>query len=107
VIFHITFWHSWVNDAQADEGGEIFYNSLALRGGSFGSENDPAIAPNILESTNLIYMVNVLTAIKYGYILKNEDDDIPEELRTTLARYKKEFADLDYEISNIRALINV
>jgi hypothetical protein len=107
VIFHITFWHSWVNDAQADEGGEIFYNSLALRGGSFGSEDDPAIAPNILESTNLIYMVNVLTAIKYGYILKNEDDDIPEELRTTLARYKKEFADLDYEISNIRALINV
>ena len=107
VIFHITFWHSWVNDAQADEGGEIFYNSLALRGGSFGSENDPAIAPNILESTNLIYMVNVLTAIKYGYILKNEDDDIPEELRTTLARYKKEFADLDYEISNIRALINI
>ena len=107
VIFHITFWHSWVNDAQADEGGEIFYNSLALRGGSFGSENDPAIAPNILESTNLIYMVNVLTAIKYGYILKNENDYIPEELRTTLARYKKKFADLDYEISNIRALINV
>ncbi|MBD1217543.1 MAG: hypothetical protein H9536_09495 [Aphanizomenon flos-aquae Clear-A1] len=52
-------------------------------------------------------MVNVLTAIKYGYILKNEDDDIPEELRTKLARYKKKFADLDYEISNIRALINI
>ncbi|MTJ49530.1 hypothetical protein FJR05_17385 [Dolichospermum sp. UHCC 0259] len=107
VIFHLTFWHSWVNDAQADEGGEIFYNSLALRGGSFGSEDDPAIAPNVLESTNLIYMVNVLTAIKYGYILKNEDDDIPEELRKILAGYKKQFADLDYEVSNIRALINV
>ena len=107
VIFHITFWHSWVNDAQADEGGEIFYNSLALRGGSFGAEDDPAIAPNILESTNLIYMVNVLTAIKYGYILKNEDDDVPLELRTTLANYKKEFADLGYEVGNIRALINV
>ena len=107
VIFHITFWHSWVNDAQADEGGEIFYNSLALRGGSFGSEDDPAIAPNILESTNLIYMVNVLTAIKYGYILKNEDDDVPEELRKILAGYKQQFADLDYEIGNIRSLINV
>ena len=107
VIFHLTFWHSWVNDAQADEGGEIFYNSLALRGGSFGSEDDPAIAPNVLESTNLIYMVNVLTAIKYGYILKNEDDDIPEELRKILAGYKQQFADLDYEIGNIRALINV
>jgi hypothetical protein len=107
VIFIITLWHSWVNDSQADEGGELFYSTLALRNGSFGSEDDASIAPNILEATNLVYMVNVLTAIKYGYILKNEDDDIPEELRTTLARYKKEFADLDYEISNIRALINV
>ncbi|WP_197480079.1 lipoxygenase family protein [Anabaena sp. 4-3] len=107
VIFHITLWHSWVNDQQADEGGEIFYNSLALRGGSFGSEDDPAIAPNILESTNLIYMVNVLTAIQYGYILKNEDDDIPEELRTTLAAYKEKFAALSYDIGNIRTLINI
>ena len=107
VVFHITFWHSWVNDAQADEGGEIFYNSLALRGGSFGSEDDPAIAPNILETTNLIYMVNVLTAIKYGYILKNEDDDVVLELRTALANYKKEFADLGYNVGNIRSLINV
>ena len=107
VVFFITLWHSWVNDSQADEGGEIFYNSLALRNGSFGNENDPSIAPNILESTNLIYMVNVLTAIKYGYILKNEDDDIPEKFRTTLASYKQKFADLGYDVGNIRALINV
>ncbi|MGB5592916.1 MAG: lipoxygenase family protein [Crocosphaera sp.] len=107
VIFVITLWHSWVNDSQADEGGELFYSSLALRNGSFGREDDPNIAPNILESTNLIYMVNVLTAIKYGYILKNEDDDIPNEFRTTLSGYKDQFADLNYDIGNIRALINI
>ena len=107
VIYHITLWHSWVNDSQADEGGEIFYSSLALRNGSFGSEDDPNIAPPILETTNLIYMVNVLTAIKYGYILKNEDDDIPEEFRNTLSSYKDQFADLNYDIGNIRALINI
>ena len=107
VIFIVTLWHSWVNDSQADEGGELFYSSLALRNGSFGGEDDPNIAPNILESTNLIYMVNVLTAIKYGYIIKNEDDDIPEEFRTTLAGYKQQFADLNYNIGNIRALINI
>ncbi|WP_255362906.1 MULTISPECIES: hypothetical protein [unclassified Anabaena] len=43
-------------------------------------------------------MVNVLTAIKYGYILKNEDEDVPEELRSILARY---------EIGNTRTLINI
>lgn len=107
VVYYITFWHSWVNDSQADEGGEVVYSSLALRNGSFGSEDDPNIAPNIIESTNLIYMVNVLTAIKYGYIIKNEDDDIPEELTTILASYKDQFADFGYDISNIRSLINI
>lgn len=107
IIYHITLWHSWVNDSQTDEGGEVLYNSLALRNGSFGSEHDPAIAPDLGEATNLLYMVNVLTAIKYGYIVKNEDGDIPEELRTTLARYKKDFADLGYDIANIRSLINI
>ncbi|MBL1198905.1 MAG: hypothetical protein FWK04_07425 [Nostoc sp. GBBB01] len=107
VIYHITLWHSWVNDSQTDEGGEVLYNSLALRNGSFGSENDPAIAPDLVEATNLIYIVNVLTAIKYGYILKNEDDDIPEEFRTTLTAYKEQFASLGYDIANIRSLINI
>ncbi len=107
IIYHITLWHSWVNDSQTDEGGEVFYSSLALRNGSFGSEKDPTIAPDLIEATNLLYTVNVLTAIKYGYILKNEDGDIPEELRTTLMRYKKDFADLGYNIGNIRSLINI
>ncbi len=107
IIYHITLWHSWVNDSQTDEGGEVVYNSLALRNGSFGSETDPAIAPDTVEATNLLYIVNVLTAIEYGYILKNEDSDIPEELRTILARHKQDFANLNYEIGKIRALINI
>ncbi|QLE55468.1 lipoxygenase family protein [Nostoc sp. TCL26-01] len=107
VIFHMTLWHSWVNDGQADEGGEVFYSSMSLRNGSFGSEDDPKIAPDSLDATNMLYMVNVLTAIQYGYILKNEDDDIPEELRIILARHKKDFADLGYEIGNIRTLVNI
>ncbi|MEB3177691.1 MAG: lipoxygenase family protein [Nostocaceae cyanobacterium] len=106
-IYHITLWHSWVNDSQADEGGEVLYNSLSLRNGSFGSEEDLLIAPDPNEATNLLYLVNVLTGIKYGYILKNEDADIPEEFRTILAGYKQKFADLGYDIGNIRALINI
>ncbi|MFB2836656.1 lipoxygenase family protein [Floridanema evergladense] len=107
VIFHTTLWHTWVNDSQTDEGGELAYNSLALRNGSFGSENDPAIAPDIIEATNQLYIFSVLNGIKYGLILKNEDDDVPEELRTNLARYKQQFSDLGYEVGNIRTLINI
>jgi hypothetical protein len=107
IIFHTTLWHSWVNDSQTDEGGELAYNSLALRNGSFGSENDPTLAPDSIEATTQLYIFSVLNVIKYGLILKNEDDDVPEELRTTLARYKKDFADLGYDIANIRSLINI
>ncbi|HBL11430.1 MAG TPA: hypothetical protein DD379_08490 [Cyanobacteria bacterium UBA11162] len=107
IIFHTTLWHSWVNDSQTDEGGELAYNSLALRNGSFGDEKELAIAPNSLEATNQLYIFSVLNGIKYGLILKNEDDDVPEELRATLARYKQDFADLGYDIGNLRTLINI
>ena len=106
-IFHVTLWHSWVNDAQTDDGGEVAYSSLALRNGSFGSEDDPNIAPDSRESTQLLYIVNVLTRIKYGYILKNEDGDIPEEFRTILLNHKQDFADLGFDVNNIRAVINI
>ncbi|MFB2891342.1 lipoxygenase family protein [Aerosakkonemataceae cyanobacterium BLCC-F50] len=106
-IFHTTLWHTWVNDSQTDEGGELAYNSLALRNGSFGSEDDSAIAPDTIEATNQLYILSVLNCIKYGLILKNEDNDVPEELRTTLARYKNDFDHLGYDISNLRALINI
>ncbi|MFE1744046.1 lipoxygenase family protein [Coleofasciculus sp. H7-2] len=107
VIFHLTLWHSWVNDGQADDGGEIAYSSLGMRNGSFGSEDDPAIAPPISEAIELLYLANVLTATKYGYILKNEDGDIPEELRTILLGHRKDFAELGYDANNIRSLINI
>jgi hypothetical protein len=106
-IFHVTLWHSWVNDSQTDAGGEVLYSSLGLRNGSFGNEDDPAISPDSGEATQLLYLVNVLTAIKYGYIIKNEDGDIPAEFRTILSNHKQDFAQLDFDVNNIRALINI
>ncbi|MEQ8463114.1 lipoxygenase family protein [Coleofasciculus sp. E1-EBD-02] len=106
-IFHVTLWHSWVNDSQTDAGGEVLYSSLGLRNGSFGNEDDPTIAPDSGEATQLLYLVNVLTAIKYGYIIKNEDGDIPAEFRTILSNHKQDFAQLDFDVNNIRALINI
>ncbi|MEA5510770.1 lipoxygenase family protein [Crocosphaera sp. UHCC 0190] len=107
IIFHLTFWHTWVNDSQSDEGGEVVYSSMGLRNGSFGAENDPAIAPDPIECTNQLYSVLVLNGIKYGLIVKNEDDDVPEELRTALINHKDQFADLGIDIGNIRTLINI
>lgn len=107
IIFHTTLWHTWVNDSQSDEGGELAYNSLALRNGSFGSETDPNIAPDPIEATNQVYIFSVLNGIKYGLLVKNEDDDVPEELRTALLNRKDQFAELGIDIGNIRTLINI
>jgi hypothetical protein len=49
----------------------------------------------------------LLSEIEYGYILKNEDGDIPPELRNILLSAKKEFAKLNFDVSKIRALINI
>lgn len=107
VIFHTTLWHSWVNDLQPDDGGEVAYSSIALRNGSFGSEEDTNIAPTPDEATQLLFLMNTLSQVKYGYILKNEDGDIPQEFRTILSRHRQDFAKLSYEINNIRSLINI
>ncbi len=107
VIFHATLWHSWVNDCQPQDGGEVVYSCLALRNGSLGSENDPEIAPPPLDASQLLFLVHTLSEIEYGYILKNEDGDIPPELRNILLSAKKEFAKLNFDVSKIRALINI
>ncbi|WP_437964011.1 lipoxygenase family protein [Sorangium sp. So ce260] len=107
VLFHTTFWHTWVNDAQPDDGGEVAYSALALRNGSFGPEGDPDIAPTAIEASQLLFLTHVLAEVRYGYILKNEDGDVPEELRMLLLDAKNEFARLGYDVSNIRSRVNI
>lgn len=107
VIFHTTLWHSWVNDRQPEDGGEIAYSSIALRNGSFGSEADSTIAPTADEATELLFLVHTLSQVKYGYILKNEDADIPQAFRTILSRAESNFADVGFDVKEIRALINI
>ena len=45
--------------------------------------------------------------IKYGYILKNEDGDISQELKTIFSRYPEDFTKLKYDVNDIRLPINV
>jgi hypothetical protein len=107
VIFHATWWHAWVHDRQYDDGGEIRYASLALRGGSLGPEDDDDIAPAPVGATLGLGTISVGCAVQHGYLVADEDGDVPEGLRDRLLARRDELAALGIDIDRIRARINI
>jgi hypothetical protein len=110
-IFHATFWHSWVNDGQVDDGGEIAYSSLALRNGSFSNrpspETDEEIAPTAYHGAQQLALMNILTQVSYGHIMSNEDQDIPPDFIALLNAKRDEFMLAGKTIDAIRSVINI
>jgi hypothetical protein len=110
-IFHATFWHSWVNDGQVDDGGEIAYSSLALRQGSFSNrptpETDEEIAPTNYHAAQQLALMNILTQASYGHIVSNEDRDIPPDFIALLNAKKGEFMLAGKTVDAIRSVINI
>lgn len=109
-IMHATFSHSWANDRQFDEGGEILYTSLGLRYGENGilaPESDMSIAPTPRIATEQIWISYLLSHSGFGFILKNEDKDIHPIFQRLLRIKRKAFAELDFDISRIQSRINI
>jgi len=107
VLFHGTFFHAWAHDKQYDDAGEITYASLGLRNGSLGPEDDDSIGPAPDEATKGLITIAVGCAVKWGYILKNEDADVPPRLREMLAARAPDFARHDVDVHDIRSRINI
>lgn len=106
-IFHATFFHSWTNDGQIDDAGELAYASFALRNGSLGGEQDESIAPLPVEASEQLFFVNVLTRMVRGLILKNDLGDMRPELIAFLSERKQEFLDIGFDPARIRSRINI
>lgn len=107
VLFHVTFYHSWVHDRQYDDGGEIAYASSALRNGSLGTEDDPRIAPTPKEASFGVVTIAIGTAVRHGFILENEDQDQPPALIALMQQYKPRFDALGFDLRQVRSRINI
>ncbi|MBI3269045.1 MAG: hypothetical protein HYZ53_08480, partial [Planctomycetes bacterium] len=107
IIFHATFWHGWVHDRQYDEGGEILYASMGMRNGSLAPESDPSIAPTPYEATMSLITIAVGCWTQYGYVLQNEDLNIPPMLVELLRARSGEFAQIGFDISKLWSRINI
>lgn len=107
VIFHATFYHSWVHDRQYADGGEIAYATPSLRNGSLGAEDDVDIAPTPKEASFGLLTLAVGTATRHGFILNNEDRDQPPALVHLLKRHQAQFEAVGFDVSQIRSRINI
>ena len=112
MIFVATYLHTWINEHQYDELGELLYNCLGLRfgGGENGvlaPESDLRIAPDLKHSTQILWFVNLLSRTEFGFITRNEDGDVNPVFSQMLEDKKEEFFELGVEVQNIESRTNI
>lgn len=110
VIMHSTFMHSWANNQQMNDGAEVRYASLGLRWGDNGvfvPESDDSIAPHPRIASEQIWISTFLTKTKFGFIMRNEDEDINPIFLETLREFKTEFDAIGLNIDDIQSRTNI
>lgn len=110
VIMHATFMHSWANNQQMDDGAEVAYASLGLRWGKNGvfvPESDESICPPPKLATEQVWISTFLSKTKFGFIMRNEDEDIHPIFLETLREFKSEFDALGLDIDEIQSRTNI
>ncbi|MEM9338606.1 MAG: lipoxygenase family protein [Bacteroidota bacterium] len=112
IIYQATFGHTWSNSKQYDDIGEVLYCSLGIRFGKgpdgvMGPESDYSIAPDLIRSTQMMWWSNVLSKPQHGFIMADEDGDVPSDLKERLEKHRQAFADLDLDIDMIQSRANI
>ena len=112
MIFVATFLHTWANEHQYEDIGEVLYNCLGLRygdkeSGILAPESDLSIAPDLTRSTQMMWFSNLLSRTEYGFITRNEDHDINPYFCELLTAKKDEFAALGVIIEDIESRTNI
>lgn len=106
LLYHVTFKHSWVNDLQYLMGGEIEFASLGVTDDLTNLRVDEHTVIPPAEALELPFVTYVLNYTEYGYILRNEDDDMNPALLRALTARRSDFKALGYDIRSIRSCIN-
>ncbi len=112
IIWQTTFGHYWSNSKQYDDIGEIRYNSLGIRFGdselgALGPEEDDSISPDLKIATQMMWWSNMLSRTGYGFIMSDEDKDIPPHLIEKLKAQEEIFAALDINIYDLQSRTNI
>jgi hypothetical protein len=111
-IMMATFSHTWINEHQYDDLGEILYSCGGLRfgekeSGIMAPESDLTIAPDLTRATTMLWFTNLLSRTEYGFITENEEKDIHPFFIDILLQHKEEFAKLGVDIESIESRTNI
>ncbi len=111
-IMTATFLHTYVNEHQYEDIGEVLYCNLGLRYGEkkdgiFQPENDYSIFPDLTRSTQMMWFSNLLSRTEYGFITRNEEHDIHPYFSKLLLDKKEEFAKLNVDVECIESRTNI
>jgi hypothetical protein len=112
MIFVATYLHTWANEHQYEDIGEVLYNSLGLRfgekeSGVLAPESDLGISPDLTRSTQMMWFSNFLSRTEYGFITRDEEKDINPYFSNLLLNKKEEFAALGVIVENIESRTNI
>jgi Lipoxygenase len=112
IIMQATYLHTWINEHQYDDLGEIRYSSGGLRfgekpSGIMAPESDNDIAPDLTRSTQMLWFTNFLSRTEYGFITRNEEGDVNPRLIRRLEALREEFKALGVDIDAIESRTNI
>lgn len=112
IIMQATFMHTWVNEHQYEDIGEVLYSSLGLRFGNheegiFRPEDDYNISPDLTHSTQMMWFSNLLSRTEYGFITRNEENDIDPLFADLLEKRREQFKELYVDIDSIESRTNI
>lgn len=111
-IMIASYMHTWINEHQYDELGEVMYNCGGLRfgdseEGALAPESDLSIAPDLTTATNGLMFANILSRTEYGFIVKNEENDVSPKFISLLEAKRSAFEALNVDISTIESRTNI
>lgn len=112
IIMQATFMHTWINEHQYDDLGEVRYACGGLRfgdqpSGVMAPESDNSIAPDLTRSTQMIWFTNFLSRTEYGFITRNEEGDVNPLLARLLEQRREDFRRLGVDIDAIESRTNI
>lgn len=112
MIFVATYLHTWANEHQYEDIGEVLYNCLGLRfgekeSGVLAPETDFSIAPDLTRSTQMMWFSNFLSRTEYGFITKDEEKDINPYYSNLLLAHKEEFLSYGVNVEEIESRTNI
>jgi hypothetical protein len=111
-IMMATFMHTWINEHQYDDLGEILYNCGGLRFGEtetgvLGPETDLHIAPDLTRGTGMLWFTNFLSRTEFGFITRNEEGDVNPIFIKRLEDKREQFDQLGIDIDKIESRTNI